>query len=94
MRIVWDEAKRAANLVKHGYDFAEFARAFDRDTALTLPTAASRLGRVRYLLLGTWNETRVVAVITSPLGREALSLVSVRTASPQEREAYERHAQG
>lgn len=91
MTTTWDEPKRLANLAKHGLDFADFDTCFDGTSALIRPTRASRTGRARYLLIGDWNGERVVAVVVSPLGSEALSLVSLRTASPKEGAAYERH---
>ena len=94
MTTIWDEAKRTANLAKHGYDFADFDTHFDGETALIRPTRPSRNGRDRYLLIGDWNGERVVAIVVSPLGTGALSLVSLRTASPPERAAYDRHRAG
>lgn len=91
MTTTWDEPKRLANLAKHGLDFADFDSCFDGETALAVPTRPSRTGRSRYLLIGEWNGDRVVAVIASPLGTEALSLVSLRYADPEERESYARH---
>ena len=91
MTTTWDEPKRRANLAKHGYDFADFDASFDGETALIRPTRPSRTGRARYMLIGDWNGERVVVVVASPLGNEALSLVSLRTADPREREAYARH---
>lgn len=91
MPTTWDEPKRRANLAKHGLDFADFDACFDGSSALIRPTRASRTGRARYMLIGDWNGERVVAVVVSPLGSEALSLVSLRTASPKEGAAYARH---
>lgn len=91
MKIVFDEPKRQATLAKHGFDFADFERCFDRETALVLPTRPSRTGRARYLFIGCWNGEVVVLAVVSPLGSEALSLVSLRRADEQERDAYDRH---
>lgn len=91
MQIVWDEPKRRANIAKHGYDFADFDTCFDATDALFRPARPSRTGRSRILVIGAWEDRRVVAVVVSPLGSEALSLVSLRTASPKERDAYDRH---
>lgn len=91
MKTVWGEPKRRANIAKHGYDFADFDACFDGETAMILPTRPSRTGRRRFILVGDWNGERVVAVVVSPLGTEALSLVSLRTASPKEGAAYARH---
>ncbi len=89
MIIVWDEPKRLANLDKHGLDFAEFDAGFSFDRFLAVPVRASRTDRVRFQLIGTLHGTLVVAAIVSPLGSEALSLVSLRPAGPEERKAYE-----
>lgn len=91
MSTTWDESKRLANLAKHGLDFVDFDTCFDGETALMQPTRVSRTGRTRYLLIGDWNGDRVVAVVVSLLGTERLSLVSLRFADPDEREAYARH---
>lgn len=91
MPVVWDELKREANVAKHGFDFADFETSFDRDTALYLPAKTSRTGRERYLVIGDWNGETIVASIISPLGSEAVSLISLRSASPTERRAYEHH---
>lgn len=91
MTTTWDEPKRQANLAKHGLDFADFDECFDAETALILPTTPSRTGRVRYKLIGDWKGERVVVVIVSPLGCEALSLVSLRHAGYAERDRYDQH---
>ncbi len=91
MKIVFDESTRQQNRAKHGYDFADFERCFDRDTALALPTRPSRTGRARYLFVGRWNGDIVVLAVVSPLGSEALSLVSLRRADEQERAVDDRH---
>lgn len=87
----WDEPKRLANLAKHGFEFADFETCFDGESALIRPAYASRTGRARYLLIGDWNGTGVAAVVVSPLGSEALSLISLRAASPKEAAAYARY---
>ena len=89
MRIVWDEVKRQANLAKHGLDFADFQDGFSFDRYLPFPSSRSRTGRERNRLIGTlFGERKVVAVV-SPLGAEAISLVSLRPASPKEARTYD-----
>lgn len=90
MLIVWDEAKRLANVIKHGLDFAAFEEAFGFDGAKAYATRSSRTGVERFLLVGRWNDGTIVVAILSPLGSEALSLVSLRVASRKERDAYDR----
>lgn len=70
---------------------ARFRYSAHGETAPIRPSHPSRNGRARYLLIGDWNGERVVAVVVSPLGTEALSWVSLRSASPVERSAYDRY---
>ncbi|KQT07849.1 hypothetical protein ASG40_13160 [Methylobacterium sp. Leaf399] len=84
-----DEPRRLANVANHGFDFAEFEIAFGIDRFLTRPARPSRNGRRRFLLIGLWKAEVVVAAVISPLGSEAISLVSVRRASITERAAYD-----
>lgn len=88
MAVVWDEPKRRANLAKHGLDFADFEEAFGLAGFKAYPARASRTGRIRYTLIGTWKERLVVAAIVSPLGSDAIALVSLRPANSKERERY------
>lgn len=89
--IVWDEPKRLANLVKHDLDFADFEAGFNFATALEVPAKSSQTGRPRSKLIGSFNGRIVVAAIVSPLGTEALALISLRPASALERMLYGRH---
>lgn len=93
MKIGFDKPKRQRNREKHGFDFADFERCFDRDTALVPPARPGRTRRTRDLLIGLWNGDVVALAVVSPLGSEALSLVGLRRADEQEREAYDRHVE-
>ncbi len=85
--IVWDEPKRLANIDAHGLDFAD-ADSFDWEGALNIPTYASRLGRQRWKALGRLGDT-IIVIIYSPLGDEAISIVSMRPASLKERRLFD-----
>lgn len=89
--IIVPEPKRIANLAKHGIDMNDFAGGFSWDRHLSGPTRPSLTGRLRERLVGTLNG-RVVIVIVSPLGSDALSVVSIRPASVKERAAYAEQA--
>jgi uncharacterized protein len=92
MQIVWDESKRLANIDKHGLDFADSEEGFAFDTALRIPARPSNVtGRPRDTLIGHLGSELVVVVVSS-LGSEALSLISLRRASPTERRLYEQNA--
>lgn len=78
MLIVWDEPKRLANLAKHGMDFAALSLEYFEAARVI----EARPGR--YKALGRLDD-RAVAVIFAPLGAEALSVISMRPASANER---------
>lgn len=88
MKIVWDEPKRLSNIAKHNLDFAEMEFGFDFGQAIIIPARMSRSGRVRLTLIGELRGVLLVAAIVSPLGHEAMSVVSLRPASAKERYLY------
>ncbi len=79
MLITWDELKRAANLDKHGMDFAAITVEFFESARIEAVKAG------RFLAIGELNGEVVVAVVFRPLGSEALSVISMRRASRNER---------
>lgn len=81
MRIVWDEPKRLANLDKHGLDFADLTEAFF-ENALFLPSRDQRWRGIGASAAG------VICVVFAKLGREGVSVISMRPASPRERKLY------
>jgi hypothetical protein len=81
MRIAWDEPKRLANLDKHGLDFADLNETFF-DSALVFPSHHRR-----WLGIGK-NTHGVIVVVFVALGKEAVSLISMRPASKNERKLY------
>jgi uncharacterized protein len=93
MSLAWDEPKRLANLLKHRLDFAEFADDFDFGTFVILETRRSLSGRVRWKMIGEMDGGKIVAAIVSPLGNEAISIVSLRQAHSTERRLYEKERQ-
>jgi len=66
-------------LAKHGLDFADLTLEFFANAA----TRSARGGRL--LAVGRLDGNFVVAVVFVPLGREALSVISMRPASKKER---------
>ncbi|SFV13189.1 MULTISPECIES: BrnT family toxin [unclassified Methylobacterium] len=89
MKFYATEPKRSANIAKHGFDPADFEDAFSFDRFLTIPTRPSHTGRERFKLIGTWYGVTVVVAIVSPLGSEAIDVVSVRSAGAKERARYD-----
>ena len=83
MEIVWDEPKRLANLDKHGLDFADLNEVFF-DNALVIP---SHNKSKRWVAIGV-SIRGVVVVVFARLGREGVSIISMRPASRSERKLY------
>lgn len=79
MEITWDELKRLSNIAKHGLDFADLTPEFFFDAHIE----AAREGR--FLAIGLFGEDVVIAVVSRPLGSEAISVISMRPASQKER---------
>lgn len=80
MIITWDNAKRLANLDKHGMDFAALNVDFFIDS-LVIPTRAPR-----FKAIGQHQDLAIIVVIFAPLGTEAVSVISMRPASAKEKE--------
>ena len=88
MSILWDEPKRLANLAKHGLDFADLNETFF-DSALVVPSYNKRWAGIGKNIRG------VIAVVFVTLGKEAVSVISMRPASKNERKLYvERQKEG
>lgn len=80
LRILWDEPKRQANILKHGLDFAGLTEDFFA-AATVVPAKAGRL-----MAIGDLDGVAVVVVVVfAPLGSQALSVISMRPAAPKER---------
>ena len=86
MKITWDERKRAENLKNRKLDFADVER-FDWDSALVTETYQGKRGERRFKAIGMLDG-QAVAVIYSPLGSEAIQVISLRPASRKERKLY------
>jgi uncharacterized protein len=86
VKIVWDEPKRLANLDKHGLDFADLNETFF-DSAVVLPSHSKAK---RWVAVGV-NVRGVIVVVFARLGREGVSIISMRRASRDERKLYEEH---
>jgi uncharacterized protein len=82
VKIVWDEPKRLANLEKHGLDFADLDEAFFENSLV-----ASGNRPKRWRAIGV-NAGGVIVVVFVRLGREGISIISMRPASKNERDLY------
>ncbi len=78
MRIIWDERKRQANLLKHGLDFA------DLDLEFFVLAVASPAKEGRSKAVGRLRDGTIVVIFLA-LGSEAISIISMRPARRDER---------
>ena len=83
MEIEWDEAKRKANLAKHGLDFADAEHVFTEEA---LVEEDPRHSEPRYKLVGPLDGRIVVVAFT---WREtAVRVISMRKANDREQKRY------
>jgi uncharacterized DUF497 family protein len=85
MKIVWDEAKRRANLKKHGLDFADAAQVLAGVTC-TFEDNRVAYGEHRFISLGMLGHMVVVMAHTETT-RE-LRVISMRKATRHEQTLY------
>lgn len=83
----WDDAKRRANMAKHGVDFAA-AEGFDWDSATIAPDLRKDYGEQRELALGRIGDRLHAMTFTRRGG--AIRIISLRRANPRERTIHER----
>jgi len=85
MRLEWDEAKRAANLAKHGIDFS-LAEQFDFEGARISPDERRDYGESRFIALGFVGTRQYVLIFT--MRGEAVRVISMRKANTRESRSH------
>ena len=85
MRIVWDEAKRRANLRKHGLDFVDAATIFSGIT-YTIEDRRFSYREQRFVTLGMLRDTVVVMAHTET--GDTIRVNSMRKATRHEQTLY------
>lgn len=83
--VEWDPRKAAANLKKHGVDFADAATVLHDEQAITIRD--DEADEERYVTIGMDALGNVLVVIYTWRG-DRPRLISARRAKPQEREQY------
>jgi uncharacterized DUF497 family protein len=86
MRFEWDEAKRAANLAKHGVDFA-IVESFDFESAVVMTDDRDDYGEPREIALGFVGTRLHVLIFT--WRNEIVRVISLRKANKREMKIYE-----
>jgi len=89
--ITYDEAKRIANLKKHGFDFVGAETIF-ADFTICREDGRDAYGEMRFQSLGLWGDV-VVFVVHVPRG-EADHIISIRKAGKHEARIYWNHYPG
>lgn len=96
MLMVWDEPKQQKNRLAppagHGLDFADARDRFEWDTAMIAETYANARGDARFTAV-RFLDRKLVSLTFSVIGTEAVSAISLRTASNRERKAYAQQSQ-
>jgi hypothetical protein len=85
VRFEWDEAKREANLRKHGIDFIDVESLFEGHT-VTIEDERFGYGERRFVTFGLL-EGRVVAMVHSETD-EVIRIISIRKATRSEESSY------
>jgi uncharacterized DUF497 family protein len=86
MRFEWDEAKRRANLKRHGFDFQRVEEVFANETSFTIEDDRFNYVEIRFLTLGVLDG-RVVAIAHTETD-EVTRVISLRKASKHEEEIF------
>lgn len=81
----WDEAKRWANIRKHGIDFVDLEPLFDGETVTILDDRFD-YGEDRFITLGLLNGVVLVVVHKAP--GLTIRIISARRAGKNEEKSY------
>ncbi len=85
MEYEWDEAKRFANLGKHGIDFIDVPAVFDGDI-VTVEDDRYDYGEQRFITFGLL-QGRVIAVVHTER-EDRIRIISARKATKYEQQTY------
>ncbi|MDX2100856.1 MAG: BrnT family toxin [Leptolyngbyaceae cyanobacterium bins.59] len=85
MEYEWDEAKRLANLRKHGIDFIDVPLVFEGDI-LTIEDDRYSYGEQRFISFGLL-EGRVIAIVHTER-EDCIQIISARKATKYEQRIY------
>jgi hypothetical protein len=89
LRFIWDEAKAAENLRKHGVSFEEGASVFADENARLKHDPEHSQQEDRFILLGFSANLRLLVVCHAYRENdELIRLISARKATPNERRQY------
>lgn len=87
LQFEWDPSKAAANLRKHGVDFAEATTVFGDPLSLTITDPTHSGEEPRLAILGLSHQRRLLVVVHT-LKEERIRLISARPATRKEQRDY------
>jgi len=85
VKFTWDEAKRQANIVKHGFDFADAEKVFAGPMVL-LEDDRDAYAEQRMIGIGLLDQ--VVVLIVHVEGEKVIRIISMRKADSDETDLY------
>ena len=88
MEFEWDPKKEAKNIRKHKVTFSEAATVFGDTLSTTVADPDHSEEEDRYIIIGLSQRHRLLMVAHTERG-ERTRIISARTLTPAEREAYE-----
>lgn len=88
LRFEWDEAKAAANLVKHGISFDEAQTVLGDANTITLFDDRHTDVEDRFIDIGMSANGRILVVVYTE-NEARIRIISCRRATPKERRQYE-----
>jgi uncharacterized DUF497 family protein len=89
VRFEWDEWKNDDNIRKHGLDFEDAREIFDSPMLVRLDTRED-YGEDRWIGIGTIFGRTVVVIFTERDNGETIRIISLRKATRNEHEDYEK----
>ena len=88
MRFVWDPAKAAENLAKHGVSFEEASTVFRDPLSQTGRDPDHSLGEERFIVFGLSTNGQLL-VVAHAERNDTIRIISARPATASERTIYE-----
>jgi hypothetical protein len=89
VKFIWDAAKAAANVKKHGVAFEEACSVFLDTLSMTGADPDHSIGEARWLTFGMSSAGRLL-VVSHADQRDTIRIISARPSTAAERKNYEK----
>jgi len=86
MKFEWDEAKRRANISRHGLDFLDVIHIFDGQT-VSFEDDRFEYDEQRFITIGLLG-IRVILVVHTFIGTDTIRIISARKATKHEQQRF------